>query len=82
LVIIYVITDFEKPSANRGTEYCGKVEQHELRRCVAVNSSGPRPSRRRPAGSASASTKLLNEFYQVTFRKKIYATIEELRGAL
>ena len=38
---------------------------------------------RRPTASASGSTRrMLNEFYRVAFRKKIYRTLEELQADL
>jgi hypothetical protein len=51
--LLRVLTD-------RGTEYCGKVKPHEFQHCMAVNDidhTRTKASRRRSAGSASASTR-------------------------
>ena len=43
----------------------------------------PRPRARRPMASVSGSTRpMLNEFYRVAFRKKVYRSIDELQADL
>lgn len=76
--LLRVLTD-------RGTEYCGKVEQHDYQLYLAVNDiDHTRTKAQSPQtnASASASTTILNEFYQVAFRKKIYTTIESMQEDL
>src|SRR5580693_10626214 len=45
--------------------------------------AAPRREARKPTASASASTKtVLQEFYQVAFRKRIYTSLEQLQAGL
>lgn len=68
---------------DRGTEYCGAPERHEYELYLAVeNIDHTRTKTRHPQtnGICERSHKTrLNEFYRVTFRKKIYRTLEELQ---
>lgn len=68
---------------DRGTEYCGKLEQHDYQLYLAMNEIEHTKTK-----AASPQTNgicerfhktILQEFYQVTFRKKIYRGIEELQ---
>jgi transposase InsO family protein len=74
--LLRVLTD-------RGTEYCGKVEQHEFQLYLAVNDiDHTRTKAQSPQTNGICERfhkTILNEFYQVAFRKKIYATLEELQ---
>jgi transposase InsO family protein len=74
--LLRVLTD-------RGTEYCGKIEQHEFQLYLAVNDiDHTRTKAQSPQTNGICERfhkTILNEFYQVAFRKKIYATIEELQ---
>jgi transposase InsO family protein len=74
--LLRVLTD-------RGTEYCGKVEQHEFQLYMAVNDiDHTRTKAQSPQTNGICERfhkTILNEFYQITFRKKIYATMEELQ---
>lgn len=74
--LLRVLTD-------RGTEYCGKVEQHEFQLYMAVNDiDHTRTKAQSPQTNGICERfhkTILNEFYQVAFRKKIYATLEELQ---
>lgn len=74
--VLRILTD-------RGTEYCGKVEQHDYQLYLAMNDIEHTKTK-----AASPQTNgicerfhktILQEFYQVTFRKKIYSTLEELQ---
>ena len=69
--IIRMLTD-------RGTEYCGKVDKHDYQLFLAINDIEHTKTK-----AASPQTNgicerfhrtILNEFYQVTFRKKIYSS--------
>ena len=77
--LLRVLTD-------RGTEYCGKVEQHEFQLYLAVNDiDHTRTKAQSPQTNGICERfhkTILNEFYQVAFRKKIYATMEELQSDL
>jgi transposase InsO family protein len=71
---------------DRGTEYCGKVEQHEYELYLAVNDiDHTRTKAQSPQTNGICERfhkTILNEFYAVAFRKKIYTTIEELQADL
>lgn len=71
---------------DRGTEYCGKVEQHEYQLYLAVNDiDHTRTKAQSPQTNGICERfhkTILNEFYQVAFRKKIYATLDELQTDL
>lgn len=77
--VLRILTD-------RGTEYCGKVEQHDYELFLAVNGIEHTKTK-----SASPQTNgicerfhktILQEFYQVTFRRKLYLALEELQADL
>lgn len=71
---------------DRGTEYCGKVEQHDYELYLAVNSIEHTKTKARHPQTNGICERfhktILNEFYQITFRKKIYATLDELQKDL
>jgi transposase InsO family protein len=75
--------DLLRVLTDRGTEYCGKVEQHEFQLYMAVKDiDHTRTKAQSPQTNGICERfhkTILNEFYQVAFRKKIYATIEELQ---
>lgn len=77
--LLRVLTD-------RGTEYCGKVEQHDYQLYLAVNDiDHTRTKAQSPQTNGICERfhkTILNEFYQVAFRKKIYTTLDELQGDL
>lgn len=77
--LLRVLTD-------RGTEYCGKVEQHDYQLYLAVNDiDHTRTKAQSPQTNGICERfhkTILNEFYQVAFRKRIYATLEELQRDL
>ena len=69
---------------DRGTEYCGNPERHEYELYLAVeNIDHSRTKTKSPQTNGIAERfhkTVLNEFYRVAFRKRIYASIEELQG--
>jgi transposase InsO family protein len=71
---------------DRGTEYCGKVETHDYQLYLAVNDIEHTKTKARSPQTNGICERfhktILNEFYQVTFRKKLYATREELQKDL
>jgi transposase InsO family protein len=79
LPVLRVLTD-------RGTEYCGKVEQHDYQLYLAINDidhSKTKAMSPQTNGICERFHKtILQEFYQITFRKKLYSTLEELQKDL
>jgi transposase InsO family protein len=71
---------------DRGTEYCGAPERHEYELYLAVeNIDHTRTKVKSPQTNGIAERfhrTVLNEFYRVAFRRKIYASIEQLQGDL
>ena len=74
--LIRVLTD-------RGTEYCGKPETHDYQLYLAINDiehSRTKANHPQTNGICERFHKtILQEFYQVAFRRKIYRSIEELQ---
>ncbi len=71
---------------DRGTEYCGKPEQHDYQLYLGVNNiEHTRTKVRHPQtnGICERFHKTIHqEFYQVTLRKKIYESVEQLQADL
>jgi transposase InsO family protein len=71
---------------DRGTEYCGVAEHHEYELYLAVeNIDHTRTKARSPQTNGICERfhkTVLNEFYRVTFRKKLYTTLEALQADL
>jgi len=71
---------------DRGTEYCGAREHHEYQLYLAVeNIDHSRTKARSPQSNGICERfhkTILQEFYQVAFRKKIYHTLDELQADL
>jgi len=71
---------------DRGTEYCGNPERHEYELYLAVEDvdhSRTRTKRPQTNGICERFHKtVLDEFYRVAFRKKIYRGIDELQADL
>ena len=69
-----------------GTELCGKVEQHDYELYLAVNDiehTKTKAYHPQTNGICERFHKtILQEFYQVAFRKKIYSTLDELQKDL
>lgn len=74
--VIRILTD-------RGTEYCGKPENHDYQLYLALNDiehSKTKANHPQTNGICERFHKtILQEFYQVAFRRKIYQSIEELQ---
>ena len=79
LPVLRILTD-------RGTEYCGKPEQHDFQLFLAINDiEHTRTKAKSPQTNGICERfhkTILQEFYQVTFRKKIYETVEDLQADL
>lgn len=71
---------------DRGTEYCGKVDQHDYQLYLAINDiDHTRTKAMSPQTNGICERfhkTVLQEFYQVTFRKKLYADIGTLQKDL
>ena len=71
---------------DRGTEYCGSPERHEYELYLAVEDiDHSRTKTKSPQTNGICERfhrTVLEEFYRVTFRKKIYRTLEELQADL
>ena len=79
ITILRMLTD-------RGNEYCGRVEQHDYQLFLAINDiEHTRTKANSPQTNGICERfhkTILQEFYQVTFRKKIYDNIEMLQKDL
>jgi len=77
--VIRILTD-------RGTEYCGRPENHDYQLYLALNDiehSRTKANHPQTNGICERFHKtILQEFYQVAFRRKIYQSIEELQHDL
>jgi len=71
---------------DRGTEYCGAPERHAYELYLAVeNIDHTRTKTKSPQTNGICERfhkTLLNEFYRVTFRKKLYHTLDALQADL
>jgi transposase InsO family protein len=77
--LIRVLTD-------RGTEYCGRPETHDYQLYLALNDIEHTKTKVRHPQTNGICERfhktILQEFYQVTFRRKIYRSLEELQSDL
>ena len=71
---------------DRGTEYCGKIETHDYQLFLAINDidhTKTKANHPQTNGICERFHKtILNEFYQIAFRKKIYESMEQLQADL
>ena len=71
---------------DRGSEYCGNLERHEYELYLAVEDiDHSRTKTRSPQTNGICERfhkTVLNEFYRVAFRKKVYRAIDELQADL
>ena len=71
---------------DRGTEYCGAREHHEYQLYLAIENIDHTKTKARCPQTNGICERfhktILQEFYQVAFRKKIYQTLEELQADL
>ena len=77
--VIRILTD-------RGTEYCGKPETHDYQLYLALNDiehTKTKAFHPQTNGICERFHKtILDEFYRVTFRRKLYTTLDELQADL
>ncbi|HJX01499.1 MAG TPA: IS481 family transposase [Terriglobales bacterium] len=74
--ILRILTD-------RGTEFCGKAEQHDYELFLAINDIEHTKTKARHPQTNGICERfhktMLQEFYQVAFRKKLYCSLDELQ---
>lgn len=79
LPLLRILTD-------RGTEYCGKAETHDYQLYLAINDIDHSKTKARSPQTNGICERfhktILQDFYQVTFRKKIYRDLETLQTDL
>ncbi len=79
LPLLRILTD-------RGTEYCGRMDQHDYQLYLAINDIDHTKTKAQSPQTNGICERfhktILQEFYQVTFRKKLYVTLEELQKDL
>lgn len=79
LPMLRILTD-------RGTEYCGRVEQHDYQLYLAINDIDHTKTKAQSPQTNGICERfhktILQEFYQVTFRKKLYGDLNELQKDL
>jgi len=71
---------------DRGTEYCGKIENHEFQLYLSIEDIEHTKTKVRHPQTNGICERfhktILNEFYRVAFRKKIYNSLDELQSDL
>lgn len=79
LPLLRILTD-------RGTEYCGKRETHDYQLYLAINDIDHTKTKAKSPQTNGICERfhktVLQEFYQVTFRKKLYKDLESLQADL
>ena len=79
LPMLRILTD-------RGTEYCGRVDHHDYQLYLAINDIDHTKTKAMSPQTNGICERfhktILNEFYQVTFRKKLYSNMEDLQKDL
>jgi len=79
LPMLRILTD-------RGTEYCGRVESHDYQLFLAINDIEYMKTKARSPQTNGIVERfhktILQEFYQITFRKNLYESIEALQADL
>jgi transposase InsO family protein len=71
---------------DRGTEFCGKPDSHEYQLFLALNDIDHTKTKARSPQTNGICERyhktILDEFYRIAFRKKIYQSLEELQQDL
>ncbi len=79
LPVLRILTD-------RGTEYCGHADRHDYELFLNINGIEHTKTKVKSSQTNGICEQfhktILQEFYQVKFRKKIYETIEQLQNDL
>jgi transposase InsO family protein len=76
LPMLRILTD-------RGTEYCGRMDQHDYQLYLAINGIDHTKTKAQSPQTNGICERfhktILQEFYQITFRKKLYARMDDLQ---
>lgn len=76
LPMLRILTD-------RGTEYCGRAEKHDYQLYLALNDIDHTKTKAQSPQTNGICERfhktILQEFYQITFRKKLYTDLESLQ---
>ncbi|HEC8324779.1 TPA: IS481 family transposase [Providencia rettgeri] len=79
LPMLRILTD-------RGTEFCGRVEHHDYQLYLALNDIDHTKTKAMSPQTNGICERfhktILQEFYQITFRKKLYSDLESLQTDL
>lgn len=79
LPMLRILTD-------RGTEFCGTIEKHDYQLYLAINDIDHTKTKAMSPQTNGICERfhktILNEFYMVTFRKKLYSDLETLQTDL
>lgn len=79
LPVLRILTD-------RGTEYCGRAERHDYQLYLAVNDIDHTKTKVKSPQTNGICERfhktILQEFYQVTLRKKVYGDLDSLQADL
>jgi len=79
LPMLRILTD-------RGTEYCGKPEQHDYQLYLAINTIEHTKTKAKSPQTNGICERfhktILQEFYQIAFRKAVFETIDQLQKEL
>ena len=79
LPVLRILTD-------RGTEYCGRAETHDYQFFLAINDMDHSKTKAQSPQTNGVCARfhktILQEFYQVTFRKKLYGNLDGLQADL
>jgi len=77
--LLRVLTD-------RGTEFCGKADQHDYQLYLALNDIDHTKTKAKSPQTNGICERfhktILQEFYQIAFRKKVYGSLDELQNDL
>ena len=77
--VLRILTD-------RGTEYCGRADRHDYQLFLAINDIEHTKTKVKSPQTNGICERfhktILQEFYQVTFRKKVYQDIDQLQNDL
>ncbi|HMY39970.1 MAG TPA: integrase core domain-containing protein, partial [Marinagarivorans sp.] len=79
LPMLRILTD-------RGTEYCGRMDQHDYQLYLAINGIEHTKTKAHSPQTNGICERfhrtILQEFYQVVFRKKLYSRLDDLQRDL
>ena len=79
LPVLRILTD-------RGTEFCGRPDKHDYQLFLAINDIDHTKTKVKSPQTNGICERfhktILQEFYQVAFRKNLYETVEQLQADL